>query len=524
MASIVANPAAITDASELVQFRDKVAHVSRQSMVFFLGTVFTTLSGYLFKVYLARTLGAESLGIYTLGMTLVGLLGLFAAFGLPQAITRFVAISVAQSDHRSLAQILARSLMLLLIGNLIIGGLILCFGPRIATRLYHSPILANCTWMFALLMVLGALNCFLGQALGGHGEVARRTVITNFVGSPVVMLVSILCITQGLGLRGYIAAQLLGALLVLGLLGRSVLRLLPDIRQLLIWPLPKLPAPMVSFSAAVFVIQGLEYVLAQGDKIILGIYLDPRHVGVYSVATAIVVFVPIILQSVNQIFSPVIADLYTHQNHALLLRLYQSLTKWVTGLTIPLAMVLFIFAGPLMRVFGTEFESGWLILVIGTAGQLINCGVGSVGFLLLMSGNQRRLLRIEAVMAVSTISLDLYLIPRCGLVGAAIAGAIITALTNCWALYEVRRLLGLWPYNRTYWTLLAPSAATIAAVVAWRTLRHPNASVGAIFVGLLLAYSVFIAAALFPGMGDDDKVIAKTLWRHLRNFVGGAEA
>jgi len=37
--------------------------------VFLLGRLFTVTAGYLFKIYVARNLGAEALGIYTLGMT-----------------------------------------------------------------------------------------------------------------------------------------------------------------------------------------------------------------------------------------------------------------------------------------------------------------------------------------------------------------------------------------------------------------------------------------------------------------------
>jgi hypothetical protein len=40
-----------------------VGHISRQAGVFFAGTMFTAVAGYLFKVYRACTLGAEALGI-----------------------------------------------------------------------------------------------------------------------------------------------------------------------------------------------------------------------------------------------------------------------------------------------------------------------------------------------------------------------------------------------------------------------------------------------------------------------------
>ena len=68
-----------------------MATISRHSAVYFSGTILTTAAGFFFAIFRARTLGAEALGIYALGMTIVGLLGLFSAFGLPMAATRFVA-------------------------------------------------------------------------------------------------------------------------------------------------------------------------------------------------------------------------------------------------------------------------------------------------------------------------------------------------------------------------------------------------------------------------------------------------
>src|SRR5438445_13430398 len=71
-------------------FRRHVGQISRQSSVFFAGTVFTTGLGYVFRVYLARVLGAEALGLYALAMTIVGFWGIFTAVGLLQPALRFV--------------------------------------------------------------------------------------------------------------------------------------------------------------------------------------------------------------------------------------------------------------------------------------------------------------------------------------------------------------------------------------------------------------------------------------------------
>src|SRR5262249_20564542 len=141
---------------------------------------------------------------------------------------------------------------------------------------------------------------------------------------------------------------------------------------------------------------GLEFVLGQADKVLLGRYLDVGQVGIYAVAMALVGFVPIALQSVNQIFSPTISELHAIRNRPMLQQLYSTLTKWILIFTIPLAATMVIFAHPLMGIFGPSFASGAQVLAIGAVGQLLNCAVGSVGFLLLMSGNQFELVRVQA--------------------------------------------------------------------------------------------------------------------------------
>ncbi len=144
----------------------------------------------------------------------------------------------------------------------------------------------------------------------------------------------------------------------------------------------------MTFSAVAFGIAVVDFALSQTDKIVLGYYLPAKQVGIYAVAMALVGFVPIALQSVNQIFSPIIAELHAVGNRLLLQKLYATLTKWIVILTIPLALTMVVFARPLMGIFGPAFQSGAAVLAIGAVGQLVNCGVGSVGFLLLMSGHQ----------------------------------------------------------------------------------------------------------------------------------------
>src|SRR5208283_2634788 len=81
--------------SEKPTFQTEMGRISGQSGVVFAGTIFTAVLGYAFKVYLARSLGAEALGIYALGMTIISLLGILGVLGLPNSAVRFVALYAA---------------------------------------------------------------------------------------------------------------------------------------------------------------------------------------------------------------------------------------------------------------------------------------------------------------------------------------------------------------------------------------------------------------------------------------------
>jgi O-antigen/teichoic acid export membrane protein len=177
-----------------------------------------------------------------------------------------------------------------------------------------------------------------------------------------------------------------------------------------------------------------------------------------------------------------------------------------------------------MRIFGHDFEVGWSILIVGTAGQLVNCAVGSVGYLLLMSGNQRHLMKIHFIMALVTILLALLLIPRWGLVGAAVASAAANAGANLWCLLEVRHRLGLFPYNRTYLRFALPLVATFALLLLLhRKLGavHPEWIV--IAAALVLGEVTFMAATVMFGLDSDDKLIISAIWyrvQHVFRFAG----
>jgi O-antigen/teichoic acid export membrane protein len=499
------------------EFGQSLGHITRHSAVFFAGTLFTMAAGYFVKIYVVRILGAELLGIYALGMTLVSFMQVLGLLGLPGAAARFVSVYSATGNYAQLKGFLLKSSGIVVVLSCVMGGVTLFRGNWIAQHVYRNADLGRYMGLFAGLMIFNALTGFYAQVLGGFKDVAGRTVIMNFLGTPLVLVLTVTFLAAGMRLRGYLAAQLIASGLVLGFLLQAAWKLVPPAARHVTGRLPRLGGEVVSFSAASFAMNGIDFVTSQGDKVLIGLYLAAKPVGIYVLASTLGAFVPLILQSVNQIFAPVIADLHARDRRDVLQKLFQTLTRWILAATLPMATVVILFAPQAMRLFGAEFETGWPVLVIVALGQIGNCAVGSVGYLLLMSGHQKRLIKVQVVAAIASVIINVALIPVLGITGAALAAALVNVGSNLWNLVEVHRALHISPYNRSYYKLLIPAGLMTAALAVLRLgIPFPGKTWMLLLLAFLLSYAVFGASLVAFGLDEDDKTVTTNLLGHIR--------
>jgi len=101
------------------------------------------------------------------------------------------------------------------------------------------------------------------------------------------------------------------------------------------------------------------------------------------------------------------------------------------------------FGNQLLRLFGEGFETAYLPLLILLFGEMAAAAAGPVGFFLTMTGRQMTATRIEAATSAIAISLALVLVPRYGILGAAIVVALGSSVRNAAMFVAVRRQLRL---------------------------------------------------------------------------------
>jgi O-antigen/teichoic acid export membrane protein len=128
-------------------------------------------------------------------------------------------------------------------------------------------------------------------------------------------------------------------------------------------------------------------------------------------------------------------------------------------------------------------------------------------------------MKIHASNAVLTIVLNVLLVPRLGILGAAIAASATVAVTNLWCLASVRRNLKLFPYDRTYRKLAWPTLAAAGILVLQREVLGLDSWRQA-GTGLIGAYAAFAGVLLLLGVGAEDRMLAHVAWKRIRSAAG----
>lgn len=506
----------LTESADLRNaFRTEMGKISRQSAVFFAGTVFTLVAGFFFKIYTARVLGAEGIGLYALGTSVVAFFSLFAHWGIPRAMVRFIPMYAAQNDAARIRGLIVRGGLVVALVSSTLGIVLFLTRDEIATRIFSEPALAPILALFAFSIPLGTLGFLLDQIAVGFQQTARSKSINSFFTYPLLIVLTVIFLNLGWGVSGYVLATLFSSAAGILVLMRVVQRLVPAAVHH-----SSLEPAVWRYAGAMAFLGIWGFLSGEADKLILGIYLPTASVGVYSVALTIAAFIPMLLTSVNSIFAPTISHLYAQGQYQLLEQLFQTLTKWVLGFTLPLIGVIFCFAPELMGIFGSEFRTGWSVLVIVALGQLVNVSTGSVGMMLWMSGHESVSVRSQIASSLVSLSVNLSLIPALGIMGAAIAQLLGLVINNVIAVLFVGRKLKMYPHHRRHVQLLIPTMMVVGVITLWRVFALESwGALNTVGSALVTSYLVFVSAALSIGLDSNDRLVLDATRARLVSLV-----
>jgi O-antigen/teichoic acid export membrane protein len=397
--------------------------------------------GFLFSIMLARLLGPAGTGVYFLALTILSIGATIARLGLDNAVLRFAAVTHDQGDRTTLAALYRQGMGLVVVAGVTVALFIWMVAPHLPLGGDRSVELQAVLPVMLPALIPTALILLQGEFFKATGSPGMATFVQAVVLPMFLVMGTSILFWQGDATMHniafvYVAAATASVLLA----GAAWSRRKPglwqeqghfDTRLLLRTSLPLL------WVASMGLIMGWT------DILVLGVWTDAATVGVYGVATRIAALTAFILVAVNSVTAPRFAALYAQGNHKALERLAQQSAGWMLLTASPIILFLLLFPEWILQLFGADFVEGASLLRILALGQLVNVAMGSVGYLLMMTGYERLMRNTIMLSALLNFLGNLVLVPIYGGMGAAVSTALSLAFMNLLSYLLVNKKLGI---------------------------------------------------------------------------------
>jgi O-antigen/teichoic acid export membrane protein len=165
----------------------------------------------------------------------------------------------------------------------------------------------------------------------------------------------------------------------------------------------------------------LTVMTSSGVVILELLFPSGLEVGIYAIAAQTGGFISLIGTSTNRYYLPMMVVLVEHKDRAGIQRLIKQRTLVVGSLILSLFAVIAFFGQPLLNLFGSQFSSGYLTLVVIATGASFSALFADIPYYLQFMGFNRRVLCATLIAAVTMVTLAFYLGNLFGTIGVAIA-------------------------------------------------------------------------------------------------------
>jgi O-antigen/teichoic acid export membrane protein len=457
-------------------------NLARASSLLFAVELLNTAIGFAGTVYFARELGATLLGVFFLFEATLYTMATVVDFGLRGAVEKRI------SAGEDPAQMFGAAVVLKLVLIVVVSATVLALREPLA-----AYVGADLALELVGVVVAFELSMLVVHVLQGELRVAQ-TAVLHFLRSLTFVTVAVALLENGFGVRALVYALLVSytVLLVGGTLrlstplarpGRYHLRSLYDYAKFNgIWGLGG-------------------HVYNWMDVIVIGLFLSQAAVGAYELAwrltTTAIMFSTVFARAIFPQLSAWQAEGETEKVRALV----SDAMGTSLLLIVPAVVGVALLGGEILGVvFGPEYTiaaAAFLVLMVEKLPQAVNLVLDKA----IQAFDRPKYGAIATVVSLSTnVVLNLLLVPRYGLVGAATATLLSVTVNTAILWYYLERLTTVtFPVRDVAWTVAAAGAMglALAAVTGAFAVDTPATLLAAVgFAALVFGGGVLTAPPL----------------------------
>jgi len=428
-----------------IENKDELSLITKGAGIFSFGYIFELLAVFITTVFLTRILGVGDFGLYTLGRIVLQIGATVAILGLNGGALKYMSAYLALDDKKKAKGVMIQAIIFPLIFGSIISAGIFFFSSFIA-NFFGKPELSSVIKVFSFGIPLFALMQSAGVATRSF-KTAKYSVLSEKVLKPFLnFLLIMIFYFLGYRLLGMALALVISIFITVFYLIFWIRKIFPELFSRNIIPEFE-TKKLLSTSFPLMLIWMIGFFLSWTDTIMIGYFLSSDMVGIYQVAVKVSFLIIMFLGALSAIFVPVISSLYHKGEMKKLSSIFKTVTKWGLFLGLLLFLIFIISSKEIMMIFGNNFVLGTSSLLVLCFGQLIHVGMGASASMLMMTGKEKIEFLNDIFVLILDILLNLILIPKFGILGAAIATTICLAILNIARIAEVYLFLRIHPFN-----------------------------------------------------------------------------
>ena len=436
------------------------------------GIVTTGVLGFVVVLIVTRGLGPMGAGIFFQSVGLFSILVSVADFGAVAGLVRTVARYRAIGRDGDVRGTVAVALWPIAVASVLAAVILVVGAPDIASLIGLPRSQGSASLrILAAFLPLTALSSVTLAVTRGFGRMLPFVALENLAKPGLRLLFIAIAIAAGLGTTVVLAAWVLPAALILVPAAIVAGRLIRQRERghLRTRSTRSLASEFWRFSAPRGLASIFQVAILWLDVVLVGALRSTEEAGIYAAVSRLISLGIFAIEGLRLTIAPQLsAALATHDRDKAQL-LYRVGTWWLVAGSWPMYLTLAIFAPFVLLMFGPEFAQGAPALVIVSLAMLVGVGTGNVTVVLLMGGKSVwNLWNTAAALAVIVV-LNMVLIPRLGMTGAAIAWAASLLVNNLVPLGQVWRFLRINPFGHGF--VLVSGLATICYGVLGLVVR-----------------------------------------------------
>ncbi|KAB1187517.1 MULTISPECIES: flippase [Haloferax] len=381
------------------------------------GRIFGKLANVAGLALLTRELTSSNFGVVMLAYTISSVIGLICVCGIPNGLASLL----PRLDGKRKIRVLLSGISISIAGGLI-GSTLLVFFRKEISMVTSEPQLTTILVPFAAFGFLFGLSKSVTGVLRGYKLSTEATLSRDIIAESLSLAFLVFWFLSWESFEGvYVYWWLIP---ITSILVGSVLFLRKISELPFSFPQVDDYKYILDFSWPLTIESGFVVLMSNIDVILIGVFLTSTPVGIYKAAQPIAMSMVIILTSFTFLYLPLASEMYENGELKELNNLYKICTKWIITFSIPLTTVIIAYSETILStVYQQEFAAGATALSILTIGVFLRTFFGPNGAMIKAISKTTVDLYASVASLLTNLCLNLFLIPRIGMVGAAIATA-----------------------------------------------------------------------------------------------------